>query len=233
MMFLIEHRVGDAAFDTIVAHVAAGVPVPRASLAIAKLRWVTVLAVEREPEVELAALIRAAAYERAAALAFQKYGPELYGFLVNHFGAEYVAATPSSDPLFTRIDADDPSLTVPTYNHLAAGLVRITIKLADNLDVIDATGTVITNADRTISVWRGVPSIENVAYTAPYQYDGRAPTLRVQALGALRLHSQIDRDPHYDDLKQIASFEKTVFSSQAAEAVILNGGLLNKSKSAK
>ena len=44
-----------------------------------------------EPEVELGALIRAAAYERAATLALETYGAELYGFLVNHFGGESAA----------------------------------------------------------------------------------------------------------------------------------------------
>ena len=131
----------------------------------------------------------------------------------------HVAATPATDPLFARIDADDPAAAVPTYDHLGAGLVRITLKLADNLDVIDASGNVITNADRTITVWRGVPSIENVAYTAPYQYDGRAPTLEIQALGALRAHSELAGFPHHDALDRIADFEKTVFSSPDAEAV--------------
>lgn len=32
----------------------------------------------------------------------------------------------------------------------AGGLVRVTLTLADNLDVIDADGNVITNADRTV-----------------------------------------------------------------------------------
>ena len=139
----------------------------------------------------------------------------------DHFGLTpaHVAATPPDDPLFARIDADDPAAAVPTYRHLGAGLVRITLKLADNLDVIDANGNVITNADRTISVWRGVPTIENVGYTAPYQYDGRAPTLQVQALGALRAHSQLACDPRPGQLDAIADFEKTVFSSADAEEV--------------
>jgi cytochrome c peroxidase len=128
-------------------------------------------------------------------------------------------ATNPSDPLFNRIDADDPNAAVPTYDHLKAGLIRVTIKLADNLDVIDGAGNVITNADRTISVWRGVPSTENVAYTAPSQYDGRAPTLEVQANGALHAHSQIANDPPAAILSLIATFEKSVFSSPDAAAV--------------
>jgi cytochrome c peroxidase len=126
--------------------------------------------------------------------------------------AEHVAATPPGDPLFARLDADDPDAAVPTYNHLGAGLVRITLPLADNLDVIDGAGNVVTNADRTIWVWRGVPTIENVDVTAPYQLDGRAPTLTAQALGALRAHSQIAHDPPAAVLADIAAFERTVHS---------------------
>jgi cytochrome c peroxidase len=128
-------------------------------------------------------------------------------------------ATNPNDPLFNRIDADDPDAVTPTYDHLKAGLIRVTVNLADNLDVIDQAGNVITNAARTISVWRGVPTIENVAYTAPYQYDGRAATLQAQANGALHAHSQIDRDASDGALDQIADFERTVFSSQAAADV--------------
>ena len=61
----------------------------------------------------------------------------------------------------------------------------------------------IRSAARTISVWRGVPTIENVAYTAPYQYDGRAPTLEVQANGALQAHSQIDHQPSSEVVERI------------------------------
>src|SRR5262245_52418497 len=73
----------------------------------------------------------------------------------------HVAATPADDPLFARIDADDPNAATPTFDHLRAGLVRVTLALADNLDMIDGAGNVVTNASRTISVWRGVPSVEN------------------------------------------------------------------------
>lgn len=142
---------------------------------------------------------------------------EHFSLSPQHVAALY--AKNPHDPLFNPIDADDPTAAVPTYDHLKAGLVRVTLKLADNLDVIDANGNVITNADRTIWVWRGVPSIENVGYTAPYQYDGRAATLEVQALGALQSHSQISHQPSSQVLNQLAGFEKTVFSSLAAAEV--------------
>jgi len=131
----------------------------------------------------------------------------------------HVAATAADDPLFARIDADDPAAAVPTFDHLRAGLVRVTLRLADNLDVIDGAGNVVTNASRTIFVWRGVPTVENVAYTAPYQLDGRAPTLAEQALGALRAHSELAPDPDPDKLDEVAAFELTLFSSSAAADV--------------
>jgi cytochrome c peroxidase len=146
-----------------------------------------------------------------------------------HVASDHRALTPQHvtalyqanphDELFNAIDADDPAAAVLTFDHLKAGLVRVTIKLADNLDVIDGAGNVVTNAARTISVWRGVPTIENVAYTAPYQYDGRAPSLQVQANAALHAHSQISHEPSAEVLQQIASFEQTVFSSDDAEDV--------------
>src|SRR5579862_2293644 len=70
-----------------------------------------------------------------------------------HVEAEHFALSPQhvvalrqqnpGDPLFNPIDADDPAASPPTYAHLQAGLVRVTIPLADNLDVIDAAGNVI------------------------------------------------------------------------------------------
>lgn len=134
-------------------------------------------------------------------------------------------ASDPDDPLFNRIDADDPGAATPTYQHLQAGLVRVTLHLADNLDVVDPQGNVITNAARTIDVWRAVPTVENTSYTAPYQLDGRAETLEEQASLALIAHSQIPNPPN-GIVKHIASYERTVFSSPAAAAIgqaIANG----------
>jgi cytochrome c peroxidase len=133
--------------------------------------------------------------------------------------ASAVFASNPGDALFNRIDADDPAAAVPTYDHLRAGLVRVVVPLAPNLDVIDMAGNVITNADRTIWVWRGVPSTENVAYTAPYQYDGREPALPMQASGALHAHSELVEEPPASKLELIAAFERSTFSSQAAADV--------------
>jgi len=124
-----------------------------------------------------------------------------------------------SDPLFNRLDADDPAAATPTYDHLKKGLIRITLPLPGNMDLIDVAGNVVTPADRNISVWRGVPSVENTAYTAPYLFDGRASTLQEQALGALHAHSQISTGVGNGELNLIADYERTIFSSDRAKGV--------------
>ncbi len=124
------------------------------------------------------------------------------------------------DALFNPIDSDDPTAASPTYDHMRKqGLIRVQIKLPENMDVIDPAGNVITNASRTVALWRGVPTIENTDLTAPYQYDGRAATLQAQALSALQTHSEIPYDPPDALLDLIAGFEKTEFSSRRVAAV--------------
>src|SRR4051812_39757042 len=79
------------------------------------------------------------------------------------------------DPLFNRIDADDPTAAVPTFDHLKAGLGRITLTLADNLAVIDGGGNVNPHPNRRADVWRGGPSRPAAASTPPHPNHGPAP----------------------------------------------------------
>lgn len=70
------------------------------------------------------------------------------------------------------------------------------------MDLINADGSqVVTPTDRTFSVWRGVPTVENTFYAAPYQYDGRFPTFpRVKTQrGSGRYKSRVTTSAH-DDL---------------------------------
>jgi cytochrome c peroxidase len=131
--------------------------------------------------------------------------------------AATLAANPG-DPLFNRLDADDPAVAVPTYEHLKKGLVRVVLTLPENMDTIDPFGTVNTPADRKIAVWRGVPTVENTAITAPYQFDGRKGTLQEQAQGAITAHSEGGAVAQ-GDLDAIAAFQKDQFSSNRAKWV--------------
>jgi cytochrome c peroxidase len=160
---------------------------------------------------------------------------------------ENVQARPANDPLFNAIDADDPNATPLTFNNLRAGLVRITLELPDNVDLVAippeavmftppdvsaqilsgwqaaiAAGQIpeiVTPRDRTISVWRAVPSVENTSYTAPYLFDARASSLEDQALGALDAHSQASHAIGNGELGLIADFERTLFTSNRAAFV--------------
>jgi cytochrome c peroxidase len=126
--------------------------------------------------------------------------------------------TNPSDPLFNAIDADDPDAEPLTFEHLKKGLVRVTLTLPDNVDLIDDEGSVITPPERTMFVWRAVPSIADTALTAPFQLDGHAATLEQQALGAITGHSEGGKVPQ-SQLELIAEFERSVFSSERARAV--------------
>jgi cytochrome c peroxidase len=139
--------------------------------------------------------------------------------------AARLAADPT-DPLFNRLDADDPNADSLGFEHLKKGLVRVVLPLAENLDVIDVDGHVITSPERSIAVWRGVPSVANTALTAPYQLDGREATLDAQAQGALKAHSEGPEVPAHV-LARVADFQRGVFSSPRAWLVsrLLEAGL--------
>jgi cytochrome c peroxidase len=126
--------------------------------------------------------------------------------------------TNPDDPLFNKLDADDPNATPLTFEHLKKGLVRVILDLPDNMDLIDAAGNVTTPADRTVSVWRAVPSVVNAAITAPFQYDGRAASLQDQAQGAILAHSEGRATPRAE-LDKIADFQNSQFSSGRARFV--------------
>lgn len=134
---------------------------------------------------------------------------------------EHVArrfAEAPADPLFSALDADDPQAEELTYDHLLHGLVRIVLPLPDNMDVIDDAGRVVTSPDRTIFVWRSVPSVENVALSAPYQLDGRIGDLPAQAQAAITAHAE---GPlvSAQAVDSIAQFELGLFSSGRARRV--------------
>jgi len=109
-----------------------------------------------------------------------------------------------SHPLFRPIDSDDGRGNDYT-TLLDHALFRVTIPLHPNVTFVDTPG------ERTITVWRGVPSIANVELTSPYLQDGRAATLPEQALGAIRGHMQPSRNPTARELEALETFEEQFF----------------------
>lgn len=122
------------------------------------------------------------------------------------------------DPLFNRLDADDPDAAELTFEHLKKGLIRVKLKLPDNMDLIDFDGNVVTPPDRMYEVWRAVPTVENSAISAPFQYDGRFATLQIQAQHAITDHAE-GPDIAERDLDAIAAFQEGLFSSNRAKWV--------------
>lgn len=127
-------------------------------------------------------------------------------------------ATHPEDPLFNRLDADDPNAEELTFAHLQKGLVRVKLQLPDNMDLLDFDGNVVTPPDRMYEVWRAVPTVENSAISGPFQYDGRFATLQIQAQHAITDHSE-GPDISSCDLDAIAVFQEGIFSSNRAKWV--------------
>lgn len=128
------------------------------------------------------------------------------------------AASPNS-PIFRRIDADDPSAAVPTYNRLKRdATILVTINLPPNIVIIDQP------KKRSITVPRSVPSVLDMpALDTFIMLDGREPSLQHQALDAAHSHAQVRREPTSKQLDQIAAFEKALFSSFATYKLAHDG----------
>jgi cytochrome c peroxidase len=109
-----------------------------------------------------------------------------------------------SHPLFRAVDSEDGQGHDYT-KLLEHALFRVTIPLHPNVVWEDHPER------RSITVWRGAPSIANVALSGPYLQDGRAATLQAQALGAIDDHIEPGRRPLAKELDAIAAFESELY----------------------
>ncbi len=107
-------------------------------------------------------------------------------------------------PLFRAIDSDDGAGADYT-TLLTHALFRVGVPLHRNVTWMDHPEL------RSITVWRGVPSISNVDLTGPYLQDGRASTLQGQALGAIRGHMEPSRRLLARELDALAAFEGELY----------------------
>src|SRR5437867_10314883 len=74
-----------------------------------------------------------------------------------------------------------------------------------------------------IVVHRGVPSVLDSGLAAMLMQDGRMPDLETQALGAILSHFEPDRLPSLTELRQIAVFERSLFSHQELAGYLVGG----------
>jgi cytochrome c peroxidase len=121
------------------------------------------------------------------------------------------------DPLFRSIDSDDG--VGDDYTRLREhATIRIVLPLPPNirpLDDLEATHVVVN---------RGVPTMVNSALDESLlMYDGRNDSLEEQALGAVHAHTENGREPTAQELSDIATFQRTLFSNDGLEDLFSGG----------
>jgi cytochrome c peroxidase len=112
----------------------------------------------------------------------------------------------ATDPLFRPLDADDGQADFTLLRTRALFKVRVAlperVRLTD-----DPTATHVTLS-------RAVPPLTMLKHTAPYLQDRSAPTLELQALGAVNQHMEPTHPPTQELLDAVAAFERHLFSSK-------------------
>jgi cytochrome c peroxidase len=110
---------------------------------------------------------------------------------------------------------------VGTTRVQAFGTIRMTIPLPKGITLADDQGAT------HVTAFRGIPSTRNTPALDPILlYDGRAPTLQDQALGAIHDHNQNMIEPTAAQLDAIAEFQRTdprFFSSAALKKFAATG----------
>lgn len=113
-----------------------------------------------------------------------------------------------NDPLFRSIDSDDGVGNKYT-RLLTDATIRITLPLPPFLAMADQPGAT------SVTYNRGIPTVFNIGLDPVLMSDGREPTLQSQAADALHDHAQNTVAPTASQLDAIATYEKTLFTSEA------------------
>ena len=109
----------------------------------------------------------------------------------------------AADPLFAHDGSDDGRGNGVT-RMLTSATIRMEIPLPPNVTLADDP------AARSVTVFRGIPTTLNTPALDPVlMFDGRQPTLQLQAAGAIRDHAQPLESASADDLNRIAEFQLT------------------------
>jgi hypothetical protein len=113
-----------------------------------------------------------------------------------------ISLLPVDDPIFQHDAAD--TLGGSTFNRVQQNATfLVNVALPENIRIVGSD-------DRSVLLPRGVPTIHNTAALDPVlMWDGRAPTLQIQAFEAWLGHSQITELPTDYDLDAVAAFQQT------------------------
>jgi cytochrome c peroxidase len=116
------------------------------------------------------------------------------------------------DPLFRATDSDARNGT--TFNRLLTdATILIDIQLQPHIRLANSSA-------RTVTFARGIPTtMDTPALNPILMYDGRAPNLNVQAVGAVIQHYDAPRTPTAQEQSDLAAFQRAeLFSSKELEA---------------
>ena len=126
-----------------------------------------------------------------------------------------IQALPSNDALFRHDGAD--VIGGDTFNRVKQhGTILIDMPLPDNVSIAGSSA-------RNVILPRGIPTTMNTPALDPVlMYDGRHPTLQVQARAAISGHAQSTSvtDAQLDD---IASYQKTLFNRNNLKKLFQDG----------
>ncbi len=130
-----------------------------------------------------------------------------------------IFAEDPNDPLFSH-DGSDDFQGNGTSRILADATILVRIPLPPNVTLAnDPTAT-------SVVVRRGIPTTLNTPALDPVlMYDGRAPDLEAQALGAVHDHTQATREPTGEELSLIAEHQtrNAFFSSPKLKKFFKHG----------
>jgi cytochrome c peroxidase len=115
---------------------------------------------------------------------------------------QIIEKTGLANPFLIHDALDDDGISTTRVE--AHATIRLTIPLPPWVRLEDDPGAT------HVSVFRGIPSTLNTPALDPVlMYDGRAPTLQEQALGAIHDHAQNSVEPTQAQLDAIAEFQRT------------------------
>lgn len=121
-------------------------------------------------------------------------------------------ASHPDDPMFRALDSNDGSSGQSYSRLLNDATILVSVPLPAN------TRLLLNPSATQVTLRRGIPSTLNTPALDPVlMADGREPTLTSQAHSAIMGHAQATREPTSAELADIASFEQTLFSSQALQ----------------
>lgn len=110
------------------------------------------------------------------------------------------------EPLFRPLDSDEGAGL--TYTRLLTkATIRVTLPLPPNVRILEQPGA------RSVTVNRGIPTVNDVALEPVLMLDGRQSDLAEQAIGAVRAHFEHTIEPTASQAHRIAQFERGLFSS--------------------